>query len=136
MAEAFTTDCRKGWQRRRNQSQRFRPDVKVETLLEANRTENPRSVIVEADGVQHANYPGAQVTLATKGIEQHAESGRKLNRHRVDGEIASAQIIFNAGRLHHRQCAGFWIRFPAGSDQINERWITFGRCCPSCRTKI
>src|SRR5215472_13647530 len=76
---------------------------------EAGSPNEPRRILEERVVVQNANELGFNVGDAIERIEQ--EPTRSLverEGHRVDGEVAAAQVLMNGGRHHYRRLARFF----------------------------
>ena len=70
--------------------------------------------------MQHADEAFVEVTLTVEGIEKLPRGRRRqAKRHRVDGEIATSQVLFNRRRLDGRQCAGARIGLRARLRQVD-----------------
>ena len=61
-------------------------------------------ILDEGQVVQHPHDAAAEVALAAVGVEQQAELGRQQRHgHRVDGEVATVQVLADRGVLDRGQ---------------------------------
>ena len=72
--------------------------------------------------MQHSNQVLLEIPPAAERVQQvRSVAVFRLQRHRVDREIAPAQVILDAGKFHYRQCTRIWIGFSASRGKIKAR---------------
>jgi hypothetical protein len=116
------------------EAQSLRFDLKSVALLIADRAQHPCGIIHERAIMQHADKSALQVTLPAKRIKYIAGMYPvKAQTHRIDREIAAAQVIFNGRKLDRGQRSGMLIGFRASADQVQERQaVGRNRQIPGC----
>ena len=71
-----------------------RLEMPFESLFEADRTKDSRGVIFKASLVQNTDGPSSQVLLPSVVVDEPADLlTSQLDRHGVDGEITSREIL-------------------------------------------
>ena len=103
-------------------------DSEAEARLVPGRPQDASGVILERAGVEDADAAGLKVCLPAGRIEQPSPFGTvQPQRHRVDREVASQQVLVDRRGLHVRESARPRVRLRAGCGQVDREALAADR---------
>ena len=121
VADAGAGHGREGVGRHRlsGQALGLRIELEPEPGRVAHRAQQARGVVLEAALVEHAHDALLQVGDAPARVVQMAEVvPGQAQRHRVDGEVAAAEVLVQRRGLHTRQLTGGVVGLPPRAREV------------------
>ncbi len=97
-----------------------RVEAESQPRLEPHTAQEPGRVVAEALVVKHAQQTGVEVGEPTVRIVEVAQIvALEADRHGVDREVATGEVLAKRGRLHPRQGARLVVGLLARGDQVD-----------------
>ena len=96
--------------------------AEAEAGLVTQRPQKAGGVVDEAPPVEHPDHPALEVHPPAAGVLQLADPvAVQVDRHRVDGEVAPAQVFGQPRRLHIGERPGLRVGLAARGGEVNHQ---------------